>query len=284
MPRLTALFAAAVLPLLLLGAQQPPGHRHEAATRQPRQTRQTPSAAVRPVSAPSGVSGPKGLPGWWQLAFDDEFNDQDLDTFVWSPGWFGTGLSGPVDPHETQGYDSRNVTESGGYLHLALTSTYGALASTNPHDGRPFGGYEFTGPAVLEARVFTPGGATVDNWPAFWTDGQNWPVTGEIDAMEGLSGKLCYHVHDSAGGLGSCTSLSPGWHTYAAFWNPEKHRVTFYYDGVDVASEPFANHRAPQYLVLDNTSMTTPVPESMLVDWVRVWQPVLVAGDARPRG
>nr|WP_037600041.1 family 16 glycosylhydrolase [Streptacidiphilus rugosus] len=192
---------------------------------------------------------------------------------MWRPGWFGSTVSGPVNSNETQRYNSTNVTVSGGNLNLALTSNYGALVSTNPHDGRPSGGYEFTGPAVMEARIYTPGTTSVDNWPAFWSDGQNWPADGEIDAMEGLGGQLCYHVHDNAGGPGGCTALSPGWHTYGAYWDSTAQVVTFYYDGVQVGSEPFQNAGSPQYLILDNTSASSPVPGTMLVDWVRVWQP-----------
>jgi hypothetical protein len=148
------------------------------------------------------------------------------------------------------------------------------LVSTNPHDGRAAGGFEFTGPALVESRIHTPGtsSTSVDNWPAFWSDGQNHPADGEIDTMEGLTGRLCFHVHDGTGALGACTKFGPGWHVYASYWNPDRKTVTFYYDGFALAREPFTNGDAPQYLVLDNTSRTPPVPDTMLVDWVRVWR------------
>ncbi|WP_042432338.1 glycoside hydrolase family 16 protein [Streptacidiphilus anmyonensis] len=246
MKRLISLVTAALVPLLLVAA--------------------TPAGAAHDHG---------GLPDW-HLVLDDDFDGTGLDTAVWRPGWFGTGLTGPVNGLERQGYDSRNVTESGGALRLALTAERGALVSSNPHDGRASGGFEFTGPALVEARIRTPGNtsapASVDNWPGFWSDGQRFPADGEIDTMEGLSGQLCFHVHDSAGAPGGCAKLDPGWHVYASYWNPGDKSVTFYYDGYTLAREPFTNGGAPQYLVLDNTSSSTPVPETMLVDWIRVWQ------------
>ncbi|WP_042377267.1 glycoside hydrolase family 16 protein [Streptacidiphilus melanogenes] len=237
---------AAVLPALLLVAAAP-------------------AAGTRP--------GVRALPDW-HLVLDDEFDGTALDTAIWRPGWFGSGLTGPVSSSEKQGYDSANVTESGGRLRLALTAEHGALVSSNPHDGRASGGFEFTGPALVEARIRTPGttSVAVDNWPAFWSDGQRYPADGEIDTMEGLNGRLCFHVHDGTGAPGACTSLRPGWHVYASYWNPDDRTVTFYYDGYTLAQEPFTNGGAAQYLVLDNTSSTTPVPQTMLVDWLRVWQ------------
>ena len=39
-----------------------------------------------------------------------------------------------------------------------------------------------------EARIWMPAGSAL--WPAWWTDGQNWPSDGEIDVVEGIWHRL----------------------------------------------------------------------------------------------
>lgn len=236
----------------------------------------TPPPTTPPVTPPPTTppAGPVGVPGSWTAQFDDEFNGTALNASVWQPGWFGTGLTGPVNSSEPHKYSSANVSESGGTLNLALTATNGSLVSTNPDALGTGKGYQFSGPSVLEARVFVPGsGTTVSNWPAFWSDGQSWPSNGEIDVMEGLGGGTAYHVHTNAGGPGQTVNVGSGWHTFAADWSGNT--MTFYYDGKNVGSEPYSTGNAPQYILFDNSSYgpdgTT--PSVMQVDWVKVWKP-----------
>ena len=225
-----------------------------------------------PIPTPPSASGPTGVPGAWKTAFDDEFNGTSLNTNVWQPGWFGTGQTGPVNSSEPHKYNSANVTESGGTLNLALTATNGSLVSSNPDALGTGKGFQFTAPSVIEASVYVPGnGSTVSNWPAFWTDGQSWPANGEIDVMEGLGGGTAYHVHTNAGGPGKTVNVGSGWHTFAASWSGTT--MTFYYDGVNVGSEPYSTGNAPQYILFDNSSYgpdgTT--PSVMKIDYVKVW-------------
>ena len=129
----------------------------------------------------------------------------------------------------------------------------------------------------IEARIWVPPGAAgVANWPAFWANGTGtWPITGELDVMEGLEGHTCFHFHSTLGGPGGCAPLaSPsGWHTYAADWEPGS--VTYFYDGVQVGRVTSGITASPMYLILNlavSPSISPPVqlPSEMLVDWVRV--------------
>src|SRR6266550_2943765 len=52
---------------------------------------------------------PIGPSGSWQMLYDDEFNATTLNTTVWTPGWFGTGISGPVNSAETACYNSNQA-------------------------------------------------------------------------------------------------------------------------------------------------------------------------------
>jgi hypothetical protein len=249
-------------------------------------TTTTPTGTTAPPVTPAS-SGPVGIPGNWNVVLDSEFNGASLNSgtsTTWQTGWFGSGVTSPVNSSEADCYSPSNVTFPGdGTMHLAVTNVSstcggvtkpytGALVDTNPSDGHGTG-FQYTY-GVLEARVYVPAsGTSIANWPAVWTDGQSWPADGEDDVMEGLGGAACYHFHDPLGGPGSCTStISPGWHTFASDWQPGS--VTYYYDGVDVGSITTGITTAPMYLLLDDTVAggATAVPDAMQVQYVRVWQ------------
>ncbi len=194
-----------------------------------------------------------------------------------------------MNTDELQCYSANNATVSGGSLHLTATQQANTctskgitatkqytsgLVSTNPHDGRSSGGFEFSY-GYVESRIYLPAsGSQIANWPAFWTDGQSWPTNGENDVMEGLDGQACFHFHSPSGGPGGCAPGDyTGWHTYGADWEPGS--VTYYYDGVKVGQITTGITSAPQFLILNNAvyaSHPTVVPADMQVDYVRVWQ------------
>jgi len=241
----------------------------------------SPSPSPSPTPPSPSTPNPLGQSGTWNMVFGDEFNGTALDTTKWTPGWFGTGVTAPVNSSELACYDSSHATEPGdGNLHLRLDATAntcgghsmkytGALISSN-------GLYQYTY-GYVEFHVYLPatGSGQIANWPATWSDGQNWPTDGENDTMEGLGGEACYHFHSSAGGPGACASGNySGWHTYAAYWQPGV--VTYFYDGVQVGQITTGITSAPQYLIIENTLDSTTgasVPAEMLVDYVRVWTP-----------
>jgi hypothetical protein len=112
--------------------------------------------AATPSTAALTALSPVGVPGAWNVVLDSEFSGISLDTSIWQPGWFGSGTTGPVNTLEAACYSPNNVLFPGdGSVHLRVTASpstckgktepyTGALLSSNPHDGRASGGFEFT--------------------------------------------------------------------------------------------------------------------------------------------
>jgi beta-glucanase (GH16 family) len=229
---------------------------------------------------------PTGIPGTWHVIFDDEFSGNTLNTNNWTPLWVGCqsgGLSQPVTSFDLEAYDPAQVSVNHG-LSLTLINSPATVCGTTyqyrsgmiQSDGK----FQFTYGA-LEAKIYLPSDGTgiIANWPAWWTDGQNWPTDGENDVMEGLGGQACFHFHSSTeiNGIGNCVSGDyTGWHTYGADW--ENGVVNYYYDGVLVGSVNQGITGAPMYLILcyqtSNPGVGGPIvaPATMQVSYVRVWQ------------
>jgi hypothetical protein len=235
------------------------------------------------TTAPAVVR-PAGIAGNWQLVLDSEFNGTALPA-PWRSGWFGTGVTGPVNSAEADCYSPAALSYSSTGLKISLTQTpvtcsgktepwTTGLITTNPDDGRPPGtGFQYTY-GVIEARIDVQGSGAnqLYDWPAFWADGHNWPQDGEDDVLEGLSGDACFHFHSPLGYQGGCeATITPGWHTFASNWEPGS--ITYYYDGAKVGSFTSSITSAPMYLVVDNAANSTgAVADSMKVQYVRVWQ------------
>jgi beta-glucanase (GH16 family) len=229
---------------------------------------------------PAGAPGPPGNPSTWHVVFDDEFTGTTLDTSKWSTGWFGSGVTAPVNPEELQCYDPGQVVVTGGELDLNLAAASESCGGvTRPYisglvntDGK----FSYTY-GYVEARVFLPGTGAITDWPAVWADGQSWPADGELDVLEGLGGLGCWHFHDLAGAPGGCLPgpFTGGWHTFGADWEPGS--VTYYYDGLPVGSVTSGVTASPMFLILDlavdnSYGGAIQAPATMHVDYVRVWQ------------
>ena len=245
-----------------------------------------PTAEVTAQDAPL----PLGQSGSWKLIFRDEFDGEEVDLEIWEPSWFGgEGLSLPVNSLEVGCYGASQVSVSDGTLKLQADTTTDENCMKRGDSPAPYisglintrENFTFTY-GYMEARIFLPGrDGKIWNWPAWWSDGTgDWPQTGEIDVMEGLSPRVpCWHYHyeDSNGehqSLGDCVYMDgTGWHTYAAHWEADK--ITYFYDGAEVSQVTTGIVDASHFLILNygiRSDYGIDVPATMEVDYVRVWQ------------
>ena len=126
-----------------------------------------------------------------------------------NPGWYGSGITGPVNPSEAQCYDPAQVAVAHGQLDLQLVSRTVRCSTGSGQITRPYvsgivtsnGKFAFTH-GYIEARVWMPGTGSIADWPAVWAVGHNWPAGGELDVVEGLGGHACWHFHDPSGAPG----------------------------------------------------------------------------------
>jgi beta-glucanase (GH16 family) len=236
------------------------------------------SIPTTPPPVPTALAGTYG-----GLAFEDTFREATLDTTKWTAGWFpnAQGLSNPVNSAELAGYNSTQAQTSSGGLWLrainqAMTCPNGAQKAYTSGLISSNGKFQFTY-GILEARIATPvdSSGNVQNWPAFWTDGQSWPADGEIDVVEGLGGTPSWHLHTPAGavGGGNYQRTDANWHVYTLNWRAGN--VDFYLDGALVATHTY-DRTSPNYIILNygvgGAGGPVQVPADMWVDYVRVWQ------------
>ncbi len=253
------------------------------------------SAAACNLVASAANGQVPDLPGW-RLIVNDEFEGTSLDTALWEPS---NRRESPNN--EKQYYHPNQVKISDGYLNLTAIKV--------PRDGKAYQSGLITskalyGPGRYEARVKLP--TSQGMWPAFWLNANNvaWPRGGEIDIMENRGSQpglvsSAYHWQVSqtqpccAGHQFVTKELSYSgpesgnyhrdFHTYAVEW--EGTQLRFYVDGAlyhtvqETAERPI--YETPKNIIVNlaiggdfggDPNESTSWPQTMLVDYVRVWQ------------
>ncbi len=244
----------------------------------------------------------------WNLVFEEEFNGTSLDLNTWEYQVGGGGWGN----NELQFYTSgSNVQVSNGTLKIIAkqsgsTYTSSRIRTIDKADFR-YG--------RLEARIRMPIGQGI--WPAFWmmpTDDVygGWPRSGEIDIVEYLGHDTntihgtCHYgnAYNDKGSSGNSYSLSSGnfhtaFHVFSIEW--EEDVIRWYMDGqlyhaISHNHPDFSNYIWPfihDFHFILNVAVggnwpgypnaSTVFPQTMEVDWVRVYQElpnIQIAGPA----
>ena len=243
----------------------------------------------------------------WKLLWSDEFNgtaNTPPDPAKWTydvgaGGWGNNEL-------ETYTNGVQNVFQDGeGHLAIrAVRMKVGDVDVITSARIKTEGKFSTTYGRIA-VRMKIPSGQGI--WPAFWMLGNDietnpWPKCGEIDVVENIGrepaivhGTIHGPGYSGAHGIGSPYAaprnrpLSADFHVYSVEWSPGS--IQFFLDdhsyfSVTTAALPkkavwVYNH--PFFLLLNlaiggdwpgNPDSTTEFPQTLLVDWVRVWQPV----------
>jgi beta-glucanase (GH16 family) len=247
-------------------------------------------------------------PAAWNLVWSDEFNGPNnslVDSKKWTAQVGGNGWGN----QELECYTNRldNAYQSGGSLVIkAIKEKYtGTDKITRDYtSARLTTRKTFTAKyGRFEARIKIPYGQGL--WPAFWMLGDNidsvrWPTSGEIDIMENI-GREPAIIHGTIHGPGYSGSNGPSasysltnnqrfadsFHVFAVEWEPNV--IRFYCDGTLYKTRTPADlpvgttwvYDHPFFILLNvavggswpgNPDATTVWPQTMLVDYVRVYQ------------
>ena len=241
----------------------------------------------------------------WTLVWHDEFDGPTLDTTKWSLLTGGNGWGNNESEYYTVRRENAYV-EKGVLVIKAIRERY----SGPDHVEKPYtsarmqtlGKFE-QAYGKFEARIQVPAGNGI--WPAFWMLGADiktarWPGCGEIDIMENI-GREPNIVHGTLHGPGYSGDkgitgqyalpegqrLSGDFHVYNVEWEPDVIRWyidSHLYHTVSRADLP-PNTRwvfdHPFFLLLNVAvggnwpgppDESTVFPQTMLVDYVRVYQ------------
>jgi beta-glucanase (GH16 family) len=239
----------------------------------------------------------------WTQVWADEFNGpagSGPDRSKWTFDLGATGYNNELEDYK----DSRDNVFLDGHGHLVIRAIESAPRKYTSGRIKTQGLYEVQY-GKIEARIRIPRGQGI--WPAFWmlgksVPGLDWPQVGEIDVMENV-GKEPSIVHGTVHGPGysgdkgitARRALNGGeqfaqkFHVYGVEWSADS--IDFFVDGKGYAKVTHSSLPAgaawvfdkPFFLLLNvavggswpgNPDSSTHFPQSMLVDWARVWKRV----------
>lgn len=259
-------------------------------------------------SVEQAIPDPTATPAGWSLVWADEFDGDALDDTKWTlqigdgcPALCGFGNN------ELQLYTADNHEVSGGTLKITarreVSGTDATYTSTRMNtQGKAFWTY-----GRYEARIKLPVGQGI--WPAFWMFFEEdtyggWAASGEIDIMEYLGdepgevfGTLHYggpapaNVFSGAPFQLSYDTFDADFYVFALEWEEGEIRwyvnnvlyqtqtsEDWYTTGSDDPAAPFDH----DFFLLLNVavggnlpgppSASTPFPQTMEVDYVRVYE------------
>jgi beta-glucanase (GH16 family) len=259
------------------------------------------------VEAQKPVTIPATTAASWSLTWSDEFNGTDgslPDSAKWEMQTGGSGWGN----NELETYTARavNAAQRGGNLEInamkeQYTGTDGITREYTSARLQTKGRFTQTY-GRFEARIKMPKGQGI--WPAFWMLGNDidtagWPTSGEIDIMETIgsqtasnTGSLHGPGYSGSNPLNKTYTLPSGtfdtdFHVYAIEWEPTT--IRFYVDStlyetrttadVPTGSRWVFDH--PFFMLLNvavggnwpgSPDSTTVLPQTMLVDYVRVYE------------
>ena len=266
----------------------------------------TTSGAVEVIYPASNLKSDTYAAGeGWELAWSDEFDGDTLNEANWnrqvvSAGKFNEEWQSYTDSEDNARVEGgclviRALHKSTEHGHDQYTS---ARLNTAEKQTFKYG--------KIAARMQLPYGEGI--WPAFWMLGANcnenggdtpWPQCGEIDIMEFYGSKsdaaveANIHSADADGEhqqMGAVAfHLDSGnfferFHVFEIEW--DEHRITWKVDGreyagTDLSSETDSEFHQPHFILFNlavggthagRPDATTRFPQSMYVDWVRVYQ------------
>ena len=241
----------------------------------------------------------------WQLAWSEEFKGNALDAAKWQRMVVPAGRFNDEWQRYTDSRDNAWV-ENDCLVIKAIHdgNTHGkdqytsARLHTLPEDGWRYG--------KIAARIQLPYGEGI--WPAFWMLGSNidenggdtpWPQSGEIDILELYGSKddgaieANMHYADESGAHANMGAVrfkldngkfADGFHVFELEWDAESLR--WFVDGQRFAATsidgPEFSEFHKKFFVLLNIAVggrhsgrpddSTTFPQTMYVDWVRVYQ------------
>ncbi|MEO0630783.1 MAG: family 16 glycosylhydrolase, partial [Planctomycetota bacterium] len=242
-----------------------------------------------------------------RLVWSDEFNGNQVDPANWEfqiGNGQAFGLNGWGN-NELQYYREENSAVANGVLTItARNESFGGFNYTSSRL-RSINRFEFAY-GRIEASIRLP--STPGIWPAFWmlptgSPYGTWAASGEIDIMESVNfaDRIYGTIHyggpfpgnvQAGGQYAPGTDFSQGFHTYTLEWDPNQMR--WYVDGVlyrVINREVWFSTAAPgdarapfdrEFHILLNVAVggnfpgnpngSSQFPQSMQVDWVRVYQ------------
>lgn len=259
-------------------------------------------STAAPPPAPTPAAAPTATPEWiregWELVWHDEFEGPEINSDYWTHEIGGHGWGNGEYQYYTD--DPKNSYIEDGYLVIQ--------ALEERIQGKPYTSARLitrdkveTTYGRIEARLKVPYGQGL--WPAFWMLGNDlgtvgWPHNGEIDIMENVGfeptvihGTVHGPGYSGANGIGGAKQLSSNeryaddFHTFAIEWEAEE--IRWYMDGEmyfkltpdDVPGQWVYDH---DFFLLLNIAVgglwpgypdeTTTFPQTMLVDYVRIYQ------------